>query len=168
MTSSGHAHLCRWSSWRTVSSLNGINQVILSPWLTTLSCVMPTLHNGPNPSHRNCPFSGGRGCRSPSNTIWHWMAKANRRALQNGISIQSSCLSWQLTSVTDIQDGRTEIPVAVLDLGCWVESISFLLFSAKSCWIFQSLLEGVDRASLLWLVKSSSNSAALGDWNFFM
>jgi len=84
-----------WLSWRFVPSLNEINQVILSPWATAFSCVMPTLHNGPDLPHRNCPFPGGRGCRSGPHLTQYAieLAKANRRALQNGISIQSSCLS---------------------------------------------------------------------------
>ena len=50
-----------------------------------MSCVMPTLHNGPDLPHRNCP-----GHHLTQYGIE--LAKANRRALQNGISIQSSCL----------------------------------------------------------------------------
>ena len=51
------------------------------------------------------------------------LAKANRRALENGISIQSSCLSTYKT------DGLTDIPVAVLNLnlGCWVEKRQILV-----------------------------------------
>ena len=75
-------------------SLNGINQVILLPWAKALSCTMPTLHN---------PFPGG--CR---------FAKANRRALQIGITIQSSCLCT--AHECDRQTRRTDIPVAVLNL----------------------------------------------------
>jgi len=41
------------------------------------------------------PLPGGRGCRSGPHLTQYGieLAKANHRALQNGISIQSSCLS---------------------------------------------------------------------------
>jgi len=57
--------------------------------------VTPTLHNGLDLLHRYCPFPGGRGCRSGPHLTQYGieLAKANRRALQNGISIQSSCFS---------------------------------------------------------------------------
>ena len=57
--------------------------------------VTPTLHNGLDLLHRYCPFPGGRGCRSGPHLTQYGieLAKANRRALQNGNSIQSSCLS---------------------------------------------------------------------------
>jgi len=95
MTLSGHAHLCRCSSWRIVPSLNGINQVILSPWATALSCVMPTLHNGPDLPPPKLPLPGAGGCRSGPHLTQYGieLAKANHRALQKGILIQSSCLS---------------------------------------------------------------------------
>ena len=67
----------------------------MSDGIVNLSCVMPTLHNGPDLPHWNCPFPGGQGMQvgSPSNTIRHWIGQGQPRALQNVISIQSSCLS---------------------------------------------------------------------------
>jgi len=122
-------------------SLNGINQVILLPWAKVLSCTMPTLHNGPKLSHHNCPFCGGcryGRCRS-------MVLKANCRALQIGILIQSSCLCT--AHECDRQTRRTDIPVAVLKLRLlgWEASA---IFSPNSCWIFQRWLEGVDRVRL--------------------
>jgi len=78
---------------------------------------MPTLHNGPDLPTEIAPSPVAGGCRSGPHLTQYGieLAKANRRALQNGISIQSSCLSTA-QSVIDIQDGRTDIPVAVLNL----------------------------------------------------
>ena len=60
-----------------------------------LSCVMPTVHNGPDLPTEIAPSPGAGGCRSGPHLTQYGieLAKANRRALLNGISIQSSCLS---------------------------------------------------------------------------
>ena len=58
-------------------------------------------HHGPNLPHRNCPFPGARGCRSPSNAIWHWIGQG-----------QPPCIGKRhldpVQLFKHIQDGRTD------------------------------------------------------------
>ena len=108
-------------------------------------------------SHRNCPFPEDAGPHLTQYGIE--LAKANRRALQNGISIQSSCLSTAHGCDRHARrtDGHSCSSFDVELWGCWVAKHQ--LFSPKSCWIFQSWLEGVDRVTVslydfLWQVVS--------------
>ena len=93
------------------------------------------------------------------------LAKANRRALQIGISIQSSCSCT--AHECDRQTRRTDIPVAVLNLR--------LLGWEASAFLVPNLVEFSSRdlkvltVQPLWLlVTSGSNSAALGDWKNYL
>ena len=153
MTSSGRAHLCRWSRWRIVPSLNGFKSFChherrhchaLRPHFTIVRIFSTEIALPPVPG----------GCRSPSNTIWHWIAQGQppciaKRHLDPVQLFKHSSRVWQ----TYKTDGHSPVAVVSLNLGCCVEKHP--IFSVKSCWIFQSWLEGVDRASLcdfLWQV----------------
>jgi len=91
----------------------------------------PTFRSGPDLPHRNCPFPGGRRMQvgSLSNTYGIELAKANSRALQNDILIQSDCLSTahECDRHTRRTDGHSRSSLELELEAVGLRSISFIV-----------------------------------------